>query len=62
MEHLYKHLFADKPITEAIRLSRRELFNDKERKAYFNKLIKLEDWLLPVVYYNQSVNFNLLIS
>ncbi|QEI40323.1 Photosystem I assembly protein Ycf3 [Dolichospermum sp. UHCC 0315A] len=59
MEHLYKHLFADKPITEAIRLSRRELFNDKERKAYFNKLIKLEDWLLPVVYYNQSVNFNL---
>jgi tetratricopeptide (TPR) repeat protein len=35
------------------------LFNDKERKAYFNKLIKLEDWLLPVVYYNQSVNFNL---
>ncbi|MTJ09034.1 tetratricopeptide repeat protein [Anabaena sp. UHCC 0204] len=59
MEHLYKHLFANKPITEAIRLSRRELFNDKERKAYFNKLIKLEDWLLPVVYYNQSVNFNL---
>ncbi|OBQ41114.1 MAG: hypothetical protein AN484_21635 [Aphanizomenon flos-aquae WA102] len=59
MEHLYKHLFADKPITEAIRLSRRELFNDKERKAYFNTLIKLEDWLLPVVYYNQSVNFNL---
>ncbi|WP_254449364.1 CHAT domain-containing protein, partial [Anabaena sp. UHCC 0253] len=59
MEHLYKQLFANKPITEAIRLSRRELFNDKERKAYFNKLIKLEDWLLPVVYYNQSVNFNL---
>ena len=59
MEHLYKHLFANRPITEAIRLSRRELFNDKERKAYFNKLIKLEDWLLPVVYYNQSVNFNL---
>ncbi|MBD2443982.1 tetratricopeptide repeat protein [Dolichospermum sp. FACHB-1091] len=58
MEHLYKHLFADKPITEAIRLSRRELFNDKERKAYYQN-IKLEDWLLPVVYYNQSVNFNL---
>ncbi|MEY2911001.1 MAG: Photosystem assembly protein Ycf3 [Cyanobacteriota bacterium] len=58
MEHLYKHLFADKPITEAIRLSRRELFNDKERKAYYQN-IKLEDWLLPVVYYNQAVNFNL---
>ncbi|MFN9399866.1 MAG: tetratricopeptide repeat protein [Dolichospermum sp.] len=59
MEHLYKHLFADKPITEAIRLSRLKLFNDKERKAYFNTLIQLEDWLLPVVYYKQAVNFNL---
>ncbi|MDB9538037.1 tetratricopeptide repeat protein [Dolichospermum planctonicum CS-1226] len=58
MEHLYEHLFADKPITEAIRLSRLKLFNDKERKAYYQN-IKLEDWLLPVVYYKQAVNFNL---
>jgi nucleoside-triphosphatase THEP1 len=58
MEHLYKHLFADKPITEAIRLSRRELFNVKKRKAHYQD-INLEDWLLPVIYYNQSVNFNL---
>ncbi|MEB3180163.1 MAG: CHAT domain-containing protein [Nostocaceae cyanobacterium] len=59
MTQLYQHLFAQKPITEAIRLSRKELFNDKERKAYFNKVINLEDWLLPVVYSNQPVNFNL---
>ncbi|WP_414550542.1 tetratricopeptide repeat protein [Anabaena sp. CCY 0017] len=59
MSQLYQHLFAHKPMTEAIRLGRLELFNDKERKAYFNKYINLEDWLLPVVYSHQVVNFNL---
>jgi tetratricopeptide (TPR) repeat protein len=59
MEKLYRELFDNKGITEAIRLGRRELFNRKERKAYFNQTIKLEDWLLPVVYCNQSVNLNL---
>ena len=59
MEQIYRHLFNNKPITEAIRLGRRELFNNKERKAYHNKFISLEDWLLPVVYYSQVVNFNL---
>ncbi|MCC5640220.1 tetratricopeptide repeat protein [Nostoc sp. CHAB 5844] len=59
MAQLYRHLFNNQPITEAIRLSRRELFNIKERKAYFNKSIDLEDWLLPVVYCNRTVNFNL---
>ncbi|BAY23093.1 tetratricopeptide TPR_2 repeat protein [Calothrix sp. NIES-2100] len=59
MEQLYRHLFNNQPITEAIRLGRRELFNNKSRKAYFNKSIDLEDWLLPVVYCNQTVNFNL---
>nr|WP_242049249.1 CHAT domain-containing protein [Aulosira sp. FACHB-615] len=58
MAQLYRHLFNNKPITEAIRLSRRELFNNKSRKAYI-KSIDLEDWLLPVVYCNQTVNFNL---
>jgi tetratricopeptide (TPR) repeat protein len=48
-----------KPLAEAIRLSRLELFNQKQRKAYFNQTIDLEDWLLPVVYSNQPVNFNL---
>ncbi|GBE95733.1 NB-ARC domain-containing protein [Nostoc cycadae WK-1] len=58
MAQLYEHLFNNKPITEAIRLSRRELFNNKSRKAYI-KSIDLEDWLLPVVYCNRTVNFNL---
>ena len=56
---LYKALFSGQPIDEAIRLGRRQLFNRKERRAYFNETIRLEDWLLPVVYSNQPVNFNL---
>ncbi|ACK64557.1 Tetratricopeptide TPR_2 repeat protein [Rippkaea orientalis PCC 8801] len=59
MQALYKELFNSKPITEAIRLSRLELYNNKGRQAYFNEIIDLEDWLLPVVYNNQPVNFNL---
>ncbi|MBD2214034.1 tetratricopeptide repeat protein [Nostoc linckia FACHB-104] len=59
MEQVYQNLFGGKEITEAIRLGRRELFNNKTRKAYFNTNIDLEDWLLPVVYSNQQVNLNL---
>jgi tetratricopeptide (TPR) repeat protein len=59
MEKVYRELFDNKGITEAIRLGRRELFNRKSRQAYFNQTIDLEDWLLPVVYCNQSVNLNL---
>ncbi|MDJ0508898.1 MAG: tetratricopeptide repeat protein [Crocosphaera sp.] len=59
MKGLYEQLFNNKPINEAIRLSRLELYNNKQRQAYFNEIIDLEDWLLPVVYNNQPVNFNL---
>nr|MDZ8020665.1 tetratricopeptide repeat protein [Nostoc sp. SerVER01] len=59
MEQVYQNLFGGKEISEAIRLGRRELFNNKTRKAYFNTDIDLEDWLLPVVYSNQLVNLNL---
>lgn len=59
MKEIYTHLFDNKGMTEAIRLGRRELFMNKERKAYFNKFVNLEDWLLPVVYSNQTVKLNL---
>ncbi|HLP92287.1 MAG TPA: tetratricopeptide repeat protein [Nostocaceae cyanobacterium] len=59
MKEFYQHLFDSKLITEAIRLGRRELFNNRERQAYHNKFVELEDWLLPVVYCNQKVNLNL---
>ena len=59
MQQLYQHLFDKKDITTAIRLGRRELFNIKQRQAYWNQTIDLEDWLLPVTYYNRPVNLNL---
>lgn len=59
MEKLYGEIFAEKSFNEAIRLGRRELFNRKQRQAYYNQMIDLEDWLLPVVYSNGAVNLNL---
>ncbi len=59
MQQLYQHLFDEKEITTAIRLGRKELFNSKQRQAYFNYKIDLEDWLLPVTYYNRQVDLNL---
>ncbi|MGF1524543.1 MAG: CHAT domain-containing protein [Leptolyngbyaceae cyanobacterium] len=59
MEKLYAELFAQQPLAEAIRLGRRELHNRKTRKGWFNLTVDLEDWLLPVVYGNQAVQFDL---
>ncbi|MGQ4649167.1 tetratricopeptide repeat protein [Lyngbya aestuarii] len=59
METVYKQLFAEKGISEALRLGRKELYNRKGRRAYYNQTIDLEDWLLPVVYCNQQVKLNL---
>ena len=52
---LYQHLFAGDDLAVAIRHARTELYNNKERRAYFDQKIDLEDWLLPVVYQNQPV-------
>ena len=59
MQTLYKQLFAGKPLDEAIRLGRKALHDRKERRAYFNQTIRLEDWLLPVVYRHGQVNLGL---
>jgi tetratricopeptide (TPR) repeat protein len=59
MAAVYEQIFHKKLLEDAVRLGRRELFNQKERSAYFNYEIPLEDWLLPVVYGTQQVNLNL---
>ena len=59
MAAVYEQIFNRKLLEDAVRLGRRELFNQKERSAYFNYAIPLEDWLLPVVYGTQQVNLNL---
>ncbi|MBM4467629.1 MAG: CHAT domain-containing protein, partial [Chloroflexi bacterium] len=55
MQTLYDQLFAGQDLPAAIRRARLELFNRKGRRAYFDQLIDLEDWLLPVVYQNQAL-------
>jgi tetratricopeptide (TPR) repeat protein len=55
MSTLYQHLFAGDDLAIANRHARTELYNNKERRAYFDQKIDLEDWLLPVVYQNQPV-------
>ncbi|MEI6430379.1 MAG: CHAT domain-containing protein, partial [Pseudanabaena sp. ELA607] len=59
MAAVYEQIFKKKLLEDAVRLGRRELFNQKDRKAYFDYEIPLEDWLLPVVYGTQQVNLNL---
>jgi len=59
METLYRQLFDQKGIPEAIRLGRKELYNRKGRRVYFNQVVDLEDWLLPVVYANGEVDLKL---
>ncbi|MGZ3646522.1 MAG: CHAT domain-containing protein [Ktedonobacteraceae bacterium] len=55
MSTLYQHLFAGDDLALAIQYARTELYNNKERRAFFDQKIDLEDWLLPVVYQNQPV-------
>ncbi|NET33075.1 MAG: tetratricopeptide repeat protein [Cyanothece sp. SIO1E1] len=59
MAKLYSQLFAQNGIPEAIRLGRKELYNQKNRRVYFNQRVELEDWLLPVVYANREVDLKL---
>ena len=59
MEEVYKHLFAYPSLAEAVSVGRRQLYKQKARKAYFNQTIDLEDWVLPVIYQNRPVEFNL---
>jgi len=54
MTTLYRHLLAGRAPAVAIRRARLELYNDKRRRAAFGQEIKLEDWLLPVIYQNRA--------
>ncbi|MEN8445786.1 MAG: CHAT domain-containing protein, partial [Cyanobacteria bacterium J06555_13] len=60
MKKLYGQIFSQTALSAAVRLSRKTLYNNKDRKVYFNQIEELEDWLLPVVYANHEVTFPLL--
>ena len=55
MSTLYAQLFAGNALSAAIRTARLELHNRKGRRVYFNQMIDLEDWMLPVVYQNREL-------
>ncbi|MBI2303118.1 MAG: tetratricopeptide repeat protein [Chloroflexi bacterium] len=55
MGRLYEQLFSGLDLSTAIRRARLELYNQRGRRAYFDQVIDLEDWLLPVVYQNQEM-------
>lgn len=55
MTTLYRQLLDGRPLHQAIRAARLELYQDKERRAAYDQRIELEDWLLPVVYENRPV-------
>jgi tetratricopeptide (TPR) repeat protein len=59
LKQLYERLFAEESLPEAVRRGRKELFERKQRRVYYNQMVDLEDWLLPVVYANQAVDFRL---
>ena len=56
MRTLYREIFEGHDLPSAIRRARLELFNQKERRVYFNQVVDLEDWILPVVYENQHLS------
>jgi hypothetical protein len=59
MPELYRRLFDGKGLDEAIQGTRRLLYDDKNRRAYFRETIKLEDWILPVVYQHRRTDVKL---
>ena len=56
MRTLYREIFEGRDLPSAIRRARLDLFNQKERRVYFNQVVDLEDWILPVVYENQHLS------
>lgn len=57
MPVLYRELLSDTNLSSALCLGRQALSNLKERRAFFNQRIELEDWVLPIVYQNQETHF-----
>ncbi|NLH21190.1 MAG: tetratricopeptide repeat protein [Methanothrix sp.] len=52
MTELYRQLFESQNLSRAICSARKALHDDKNRKAYYDRMVELEDWMLPVVYQN----------
>ena len=56
---LYQQLLDGQNVDTAAQKARFELYRDKNRTAYHNQVIVLEDWLLPLLYQQQPINLPL---
>lgn len=54
MPTLYRSVLPHRNLLAAFGEARAALHHEKRRRAYFNQEIRLEDWLLPVVYQPQG--------
>lgn len=59
MATLYRELYRQQPVDQAVAAGRKELGRVQERRAAYNRQILLEDWLLPVLYQNGKQSLNL---
>jgi tetratricopeptide (TPR) repeat protein len=59
MPLLYGHLSRGVDPLAAMHAMRRELFEHRSRRAYFDQQIELEDWMLPVVFQQQPLTLRL---
>jgi len=55
MTELYRQLFNGTDLPGALCHARKALHDNKNRKAYYDQTIELEDWMLPVIYQNDEV-------
>ncbi len=53
---LYDRFLTERDLTTAMCYTRQTLHMHKERRAMYNQIVELEDWLLPVVYQNQILS------
>ncbi len=54
MTEIYRQLFNGTDLPTALCHARRVLYCNKNRKAYFDQTVELEDWMLPVIYQNSG--------
>lgn len=58
MKTLYQQILSGVSLSTAMVFARYSLYQEKLRISYFDENIKLEDWLLPIVYENQDIIFS----
>ena len=59
MPVLYGKIADGADLTAAVHAGRRQLYENKARRAYFGQQLDLEDWMLPVMFTQQPLSLEL---